>query len=209
MAFLRNGPAGTFPPRGLAPWHDPSRSAITTMYRRVPLTISAFLSVIIVAVLGLAAPAQAVTVAEKISVLSGWTQTDASSYSRWLNARNNQGSWAQYSFDWSTDYCSKSPDNPLGFDFTLSCARHDFGYRNYKAVGAFPDNKARLDSAFYSDLTRKCDTYDSSFRAACDSLAWTYYQAVKILGKVAVTAADIDRAAKLMPANSPTAITTR
>ena len=48
-----------------------------------------------------------------------------------------------YGFDWSTDYCSASPDQPLGFDFRLSCWRHDFGYRNYKAVGAFPANKSR------------------------------------------------------------------
>ena len=37
--------------------------------------------------------------------------------------------------------------------------------------------------------------------AACNSLAWTYYQAVKIFGSVAaVKQSDLDRAAALMPA---------
>ncbi|MDQ1304824.1 MAG: hypothetical protein QG671_652 [Actinomycetota bacterium] len=170
------------------------------MSRRGAVTSSfAVLGVLLASVVA-AAPAQAVTAEQKLSVLSGWTQTDAGSASSWLSARNNQGAWSDYAFDWSTDYCSSSPDNPLGFDFTLSCARHDFGYRNYKAAKKFPDNKARLDSAFYSDLKRKCATYDSAVRPACDSLAWTYYQAVKILGTVAVSQADIDKAARLMPA---------
>ena len=48
------------------------------------------------------------------------------------------------------------PDNPLGFDFTLSCWHHDFGYRNYKAVGQFRANKDRVDATFYADLKRVC-----------------------------------------------------
>jgi hypothetical protein len=132
-------------------------------------------------------------------VLSSWTQTPVTSYNAWLGARGNQGGWAAYQFDWSTDYCSDSPDNPLGFDFTLSCARHDFGYRNYKDVGAFPANKPRIDSYFYEDLKRKCATYNAFVRPACTALAWTYYQAVKAFGSVRVSAADIARAAALLP----------
>lgn len=148
-------------------------------------------------VLGLAEPAVAVTLDQKLTVLSSWTQTSSASQNAWLSARANQGAWAGYAFDWSTDYCSSSPDNPLGFDFRLSCARHDFGYRNYKAVSLFPSNKSRLDSAFYQDLERKCATYSTVVRPACDSLAWTYYQAVKAFGSVVVTRADLDRAAAL------------
>jgi hypothetical protein len=149
-------------------------------------------------VLGLAEPAAAVTTAQKLAVLSSWTQTSAASQNAWLAARANQGAWAEYGFDWSTDYCSSSPDNPLGFDFRLSCARHDFGYRNYKAVNQFSANKSRLDSAFYEDLKRKCATYSAVVRPACYSLAWTYYQAVKAFGSVIVTRADLDRAAALV-----------
>ncbi|MEU4639344.1 phospholipase [Micromonospora sp. NPDC023814] len=148
--------------------------------------------------LGVASPAAAVTPTQKLSVLASWTQTSATSYNAWNSARLNKAAWAEYAFDWSTDYCSSSPDNPLGFNFTLSCYRHDFGYRNYKAMGQFSANKSRLDSAFYEDLKRVCATYNTIVRPACYSLAWTYYQAVSAFGSVAaVQQADIDRAARM------------
>jgi hypothetical protein len=144
-----------------------------------------------------AAPASAVTVEQKASVLSSWTQTNAASTNAWLGALNNQGAWTAYGFDWSTDYCSSSPDQPLGFDFRLSCHHHDFGYRNYKAMGTFPANKSRIDDMFYFDLKTKCATYNVFVRPACYSLAWTYFQAVSALGSVSVSEVDINRAAKL------------
>ncbi|ARQ71768.1 phospholipase [Streptomyces marincola] len=128
-----------------------------------------------------AAPAAAAPV-DKPQVLSSWTQTGASSYQSWLSARGNQGAWERYDFDWSTDLCSWSPDNPLGFPFELSCARHDFGYRNYKDQGTFEANKARLDNAFHADLKRVCDRYSGATATACDATAWTYYQAVRTFG---------------------------
>jgi hypothetical protein len=133
------------------------------------------------AVLAFATPASAAP-ADKPQVLSSWTQTSASSYQTWVSARANQGNWSSYGFDWSTDYCSSSPDNPFGFPFQTSCARHDFGYRNYKAAGTFSANKARLDDAFYADLKRVCGQYSGAKKTSCDATAWTYYQAVKILG---------------------------
>ncbi|MGV9314350.1 phospholipase [Streptomyces sp. NPDC003691] len=129
----------------------------------------------------LASPASAAP-ADKPQILSQWTQTSASSYNSWAAARNNQAAWAAYGFDWSTDYCSSSPDNPFGFPFQNSCARHDFGYRNYKAAGQFPTNKARLDSAFYEDLKRVCGAYSGAKKTTCNGTAWTYYQAVRALG---------------------------
>ncbi|MCX4469862.1 phospholipase [Micromonospora sp. NBC_01655] len=149
--------------------------------------------------LGAANPAAAaVSTSQKLSVLSSWTQTSASSYNAWNSARLNKAAWSEYAFNWSTDYCSSSPDNPLGFNFSLSCHRHDFGYRNYKAMGQFPANKSRLDSAFYEDLKRVCATYNSVVRPACTSLAWTYYQAVSVFGSVAaVQQSDLDRAARI------------
>jgi hypothetical protein len=164
-------------------------SRVATLLLAVPAAL--------LTLLGLAGPAAAAP-ADKPQVMSSWTQTSASSYSAWNSARQNQGAWAAYGFDWSTDYCSSSPDNPLGFDFTLSCHRHDFGYRNYKAIGQFPANKPRLDSAFYEDLKRRCGTYSSAVRPACLALAWAYYQAVSIFGSV--SQAQIDDAAKLLPA---------
>ncbi|MYS85950.1 phospholipase [Embleya scabrispora] len=144
-------------------------------------TILATTAMAVAAGVGATAPAQAAP-ADKPQVLSGWTQTSAGSYNAWYSARQNQGAWAAYGFDWSTDYCSSSPDNPFGFPFQVSCARHDFGYRNYKAAGTFPANKARVDSALYEDLKRVCAQYGGATRTACNGTAWTYYQAVKVLG---------------------------
>ncbi|WP_331770410.1 phospholipase (plasmid) [Embleya sp. NBC_00888] len=144
-------------------------------------TVLAATATAVVAGVGVTTPAQAAP-ADKPQVLSSWTQTSVNSYNAWNSARQNQGSWSAYGFDWSTDYCSSSPDNPFGFPFQNSCARHDFGYRNYKAAGTFAANKARVDSALYEDLKRVCAPYGAVARATCNGTAWTYYQAVKLLG---------------------------
>jgi hypothetical protein len=163
---------------------------------RLTLTLASPILAIL-AMLVPASPAAAATIGEKVTVMAGWTQSPVTSYNDWYAARQNRAPWAGYGFDWSTDYCSASPDKPLGFDFTMPCARHDFGYRNYKAVGRFPDNKGHVDDAFYADLKRRCDGYNVYVRPSCDSLAWTYYQAVRTFGSLTVQQADLDRAARL------------
>ncbi|WP_031483933.1 phospholipase [Streptomyces bicolor] len=150
------------------------------MHRRLATGLAA--STLSLATVLAGAPAATAAPADKPQVLAGWTQTSASSYNAWVAARANQSAWSAYGFDWSTDYCSSSPDNPFGFPFATSCARHDFGYRNYKALGGFDANKSRLDSAFYEDLKRVCANYSGATKSACNSTAWTYYQAVKALG---------------------------
>jgi hypothetical protein len=148
-----------------------------------------------------AASAASAASADKPTVLAGWTQPTAASTAAWNAARLDRAPWASYDFDWSTDYCTDSPDYPLGFDFTNACWHHDFGYRNYKAIGQFPANKDRVDSMFYADLKRKCATYSSVLQPACDSLAWTYYEAVHLFGSLAkVNPADLDRAAQIKTA---------
>ncbi|MFC0007246.1 phospholipase [Micromonospora siamensis] len=170
------------------------------MSRRLATTV-ATTAVALLTALVLASPAAAaVSTEQKLSVLASWTQTSASSYNAWNAGRLDKAAWSAYAFDWSTDYCSSSPDNPLGFRFSLSCHRHDFGYRNYKAMGLFSANKSRLDSAFYADLKRVCATYSYVVRPACYSLAWTYYEAVNVFGSTAaVRQSDLDRAARLLP----------
>jgi hypothetical protein len=133
------------------------------------------------ALLATAAPAEAVP-ADKAQVLASFTQTSATSYNAWASAEANRSAWSAYAFNWSTDYCSSSPDNPFGFPFQKSCHRHDFGYRNYKEMGTFSANKSRLDSAFYEDLKRVCNRYSGATQTACNSTAWVYYQAVRALG---------------------------
>ena len=84
--------------------------------------------------------------------------------------------------DWSSDGCTDSPDNPLGFDFLASCQRHDFGYRNYKAQGRFDDaGKARIDSNFKSDMFDQCMT-EGDLQTVCDGVAELYYEAVVEFG---------------------------
>ncbi|MDX3528610.1 phospholipase [Streptomyces sp. ID05-39B] len=150
------------------------------MHRRLGTTLAA--SALSLGVVFATATAAEAAPADKPQVLASWTQTSASSYSQWTAARSHQAAWSAYGFNWTTDYCSSSPDNPFGFPFSTSCARHDFGYRNYKAAGTFAANKSRLDSAFHEDLKRVCNNYGGATRTACTSTAWTYYQAVRALG---------------------------
>jgi hypothetical protein len=142
------------------------------------------------------APALAVTHQEKLSVAVSWTQPTSASQSTWDGARKNPAPWVAYAFDWSTDHCSSSPDKPMGFDFRLSCHRHDFGYRNFKKLAAFDANKPRLDDAFYVDMKAVCAKYRAPARQSCLSIAWTYYQAVKKFGDLIVSQREVDRAAK-------------
>jgi hypothetical protein len=160
-------------------------------------TLSIPLVLALAAVLAMAAPASATTVDQKVSVLNSFTQANSTSASAWNAARQNQAAWASYTFDWSTDYCSDSPDQPLGFDFRMPCWRHDFGYRNYKDVGLFPANKDHVDSAFYFDLLAKCGTYSWIVRPVCDGLAWTYYTAVHLFGSVVIASSTLDHYAAM------------
>ncbi|MFF3090210.1 phospholipase [Streptomyces nojiriensis] len=152
--------------------------------RLVPVLFPALATAAATAVLALAPAAWAApqVPADKPQVLSRWTQTSAASHQAWAEARAHRAAWAAYGFDWSTDQCTSSPDNPFGFPFADACARHDFGYRNHRAAGLFPAAKARLDLAFHADLKRVCAQYSGPRRNSCDGTAWTYYQAVRLLG---------------------------
>jgi hypothetical protein len=162
--------------------------------RRTLITLALTLAAVL-AGLVVADPASATTVDQKVALLTSFSQPSSGSYGAWFWARNNQGAYADYTLDWSTDYCSDSPDEPLGFDFRMPCARHDFGYRNFKHVSLFPPNKSRIDDSFYFDLKAKCATYNWVVRPACYSLAWTYYQAVRAFGSVVVSAPQLAQAA--------------
>ncbi|GGS98430.1 phospholipase [Nonomuraea spiralis] len=142
----------------------------------VPLALS------LVAALAIATPAHAVTQEEKLSALAGLTQPTAASAASWRDAWKDRRSWADFGFDWSSDGCSSSPDEPLGFDFRLACRRHDFGYRNYQAVHEFRANKERIDQALYFDLQRVCAQYSFFRRPSCEALALMYYHAVRRFG---------------------------
>ena len=83
--------------------------------------------------------------------------------------------------DWSSNGCSWSPDNPLGFDFEPACDRHDFGYRNFKNQNRFSeDNRLRIDNQFKSDLYNQCA--NENLEGTCRGLADVYYNAVRRCG---------------------------
>ncbi|HLL64580.1 MAG TPA: phospholipase [Micromonosporaceae bacterium] len=148
-------------------------------------------------VFALASPAAAATLNAKLAVLSSWTQPTATSFNAWNAARIDQARWASYGFDWSTDHCSLSPDQPLGFDFRTACWHHDFGYRNYKALGRFTANRARVDRTFYFDMRTSCRAYTPVVRPACYSVAWTYYRAVVTFGALNVPEESLSQAATM------------
>ncbi|MFC4008542.1 phospholipase [Nonomuraea purpurea] len=170
------------------------------------LAALATVTISVTTAMAIAAPAHAaVTVEQKLAALSQFSQSTSASASAWRSAWQNQGAWADYTFDWSTDLCSSSPDQPLGFDFRMSCRRHDFGYRNYKAVSQFPANKDRIDNAFHFDMLQVCNGYSGVSKATCEGLAWTYYQAVKQFGNLRVTKEQIEEVQREAKLNAQTA----
>ena len=166
------------------------------MIRRILLVLLLSVAAIIPA-----GAAQASTT-DRLTLLASWTQPTTASVAAWNAARADRDRWASYGFDWSTDYCSAAPEKPLGFNFTNACWHHDFGYRNYKDAGLFAANKAHVDEAFHAHMRRICKNYSSMVRPACYSVAWTYYQAVRIFGSLAmVRKSDLNRAKAMLYRN--------
>ena len=101
----------------------------------------------------------------------------------------------QYNYmDWSTDFCSNSPNSDFNFDFTAPCAQHDFGYRNIMRMdSAFPSTdyadegqRGNVDSHFYGEMMRNCGTQGLNryyIPPSCDSIALLYYTAVRNFGQ--------------------------
>ncbi|KAI6282410.1 hypothetical protein ACKVWC_004365 [Pyricularia oryzae] len=87
------------------------------------------------------------------------------------------------SLDWTSDGCTSSPDNPLGFPFTPACNRHDFGYQNYRIQSRFTQsNKFNIDNNFLLDLNNQCNGLNIIARGTCRALADVYYAAVRAFG---------------------------
>ncbi|KAJ3277272.1 hypothetical protein HK104_003472 [Borealophlyctis nickersoniae] len=88
-------------------------------------------------------------------------------------------------FDWSSDGCSKSPDQPgLGdYNFLPSCERHDFGYRNYKKQGRFnEDTRGKIDDNLKKDLYNECKKQPNILGVECRRTADVYWAFVRNLG---------------------------
>ncbi|GAA4916195.1 phospholipase [Streptomonospora salina] len=106
--------------------------------------------------------------------------TDTYLYDVSLNSFLDVRAQAPYNdqLDWSTDSCSWSPDQPIGYDFDPGCTRHDFGYRNYKLQNRFTEaNRLAIDDNFRDDLYGIC-----AGDWLCQGTADIYYSAVRQFG---------------------------
>lgn len=87
---------------------------------------------------------------------------------------------------WESDGCSAPVLGSGPFDFSLACYRHDFGWRNLKAIhtGEVPvwtvDNKDRVDAGFLWDMRTRCASLSPILRIGCDTTARVYYTAVRL-----------------------------
>ena len=100
--------------------------------------------------------------------------------SEFLEARTS----APGPFDWDSDGCTDSPDQPNGWNFRDACYRHDFGYRNYGGgpIQASPTDETRADTdnRLRDDLLDECGHVEE--RRRCEALAHTYYGASRKAG---------------------------
>jgi hypothetical protein len=96
-------------------------------------------------------------------------------------------------FDWSTDHCSAPLVGNTGrsFDFTTSCQRHDFAYRNFKKADSESPQRGqlwnssvrhRIDLQFQRDMRGHCSQRGVTERATCRVWAEVFYRLVRIAG---------------------------
>lgn len=136
--------------------------------------------------------------AMKMARVLSWTASSVDSYNGWVYALENKSLFTEFNLDWETNICTAGPDQPAGYDFRMSCRRHDFGYGNFQRLDVFDEYKSRVDNSFLADLYRKCDTYDWWVREPCYGIANLYYSAVVVFGFTAgrVSQEEIDRHAR-------------
>jgi hypothetical protein len=96
-------------------------------------------------------------------------------------------------YDWSTDFCSAPLVGNTGrsFNFTDSCRRHDFGYRNLHLLerryggDAWNDSsRKRVDRQFLADMRSHCKHRSWWDEPTCFAWAQTFYTAVRLAGNI-------------------------
>jgi hypothetical protein len=89
------------------------------------------------------------------------------------------------SLDWTTDGCSAPIVGSEGrsFIFRSACNRHDFGYRNFKALGLFDTStRTLIDEQLYRDMNRACDSQRRTFKVRCIAWSEIFYTMVRAAG---------------------------
>lgn len=136
--------------------------------------------------------------AYRLKKLKSLTSKGQASQDAWFKYLGLYRSGSNYfRFNWSTNGCNSSPEKlPGGYDFTYSCHRHDFGYRNYKTIVGKTawrrDHKKRIDDVFLQDMRKACQykpwadpltpALRKKMKAACLKTADKYYAAVRVAG---------------------------
>lgn len=88
--------------------------------------------------------------------------------------------------DWTSDGCSAPVIGGTGrsFDFTDSCRRHDFAYRNIRRIDHgilwTPPMRHRVDSAFLRDMRHQCAQRRVRDRPTCVLWAIVFYRSVRL-----------------------------
>lgn len=91
-------------------------------------------------------------------------------------------------WDYSTDFCSNSPDTGPHFNFKHSCSRHDYGWRNLKKMHSrwgnvnTVANRQYVNLLFARDLYDHCNGRSIVIRGACKNTADIYIAAVGVAG---------------------------
>ena len=87
--------------------------------------------------------------------------------------------------DWTTDGCSAPIVGSEGrsFNFRSACNRHDFGYRNFKALGLFDtSNRTLIDEQLRRDMNTYCDSQRRTLKVRCIAWSEIFYTMVRAAG---------------------------
>ena len=87
--------------------------------------------------------------------------------------------------DWTTDGCSAPIVGSEGrsFNFRTACDRHDFGYRNFKALGLFDTStRTLIDEQLHRDMNRACDSQRRTLKVRCVAWSEVFYTMVRAAG---------------------------
>ena len=87
--------------------------------------------------------------------------------------------------DWTTDGCSAPIVGSEGrsFNFRTACDRHDFGYRNFKAIGLFDTStRTLIDEQLHRDMNKACDSQRRTFKVRCIAWSEIFYTMVRAAG---------------------------
>ena len=87
--------------------------------------------------------------------------------------------------DWSNDGCSAPIVGSEGrsFNFRTACDRHDFGYRNFKAIGLFDTStRTLIDEQLHRDMNKACDSQRRTFKVRCIAWSEIFYTMVRAAG---------------------------